>query len=56
MEMAAGLFCGIFYIKGEILFDDALHMVRSKKIVYAKDATMQAMLSDKDGHVLITHI
>ena len=41
------------YIKGEILFDDALHMVRSKKIVYAKDATMQAMLSDKDGHVLI---
>lgn len=41
------------YIKGEILFDDALNIVQSKKIVYAKDATMQAMLSDKNGRVLI---
>lgn len=28
------------YIKGEILFDAALGIVQSKKIVYAKDATM----------------
>lgn len=41
------------YIKGEILLDDALNIVRNKKIVYAKDATMQAMLSDKNGRVLI---
>ena len=41
------------YIKGEILFDDALNIVQSKKILYAKDATMQAMLSDKNGRVLI---
>ena len=30
-----------------------LDIVQNKKIVYAKDATMQAMLSDKDGRVLI---
>lgn len=41
------------FIKGEILLDDALDMVQDKKIVYAKDATMQAMLSDKKGRVLV---
>ena len=41
------------FIKGEILLDDALNMVQDKKIVYAKDATMQAMLSDKKGRVLV---
>lgn len=41
------------YIKGEILFEDALGIVQNKKIVYAKDAAMQAMLSDKNGRVLI---
>lgn len=41
------------YIKGEILLDDVLDIVQNKKIVYAKDATMQAMLSDEDGRVLI---
>lgn len=41
------------YIKGEILFEDALGMVQNKKIVYAKDVTMQAMLSDNNGRVLI---
>ncbi len=41
------------YIKGEILLDDALNIVQNKKIVYAKDATMQAMFSDKNGRVLI---
>lgn len=41
------------YIKGEISFDDALDIAKNRKIVYAKDATMQAMLSDKRGRVLI---
>lgn len=41
------------YIKGEILFEDALDIVQNKKIVYAKDATMQAMFSDSNGRVLI---
>lgn len=41
------------YIKGEILFEDVLGIVQNKKIVYAKDATMQAMLSDNNGRVLI---
>ena len=41
------------YIKGRILLDDALHMVKNNKIVYAEDASMQAVLSDKDGRVLI---
>ena len=41
------------YIKGEILFDDALNIVQNKRIVYAKDATMQAMFSDKNGRILI---
>ena len=33
--------------------DDALNIVQNSKIVYAPDATMQAMLSDKKGRVLI---
>ncbi len=41
------------YIKGEILFEDALGIVKNKKIVYAKGATMQTMLSDNNGRVLI---
>lgn len=41
------------FIKGEISFDNALDIVRKKKIMYASDATMQAMLSDKRGRVLI---
>lgn len=41
------------YIRGELLFDDALDIVQKQKIVYAPDATMQAMLSDKNGRVLI---
>lgn len=41
------------YIKGKILFDDALNIVQNKKIVYAKDTAMQAVLSDKNGRVLI---
>lgn len=41
------------YIKGEISFDDTLKIVQKQKIIYAKDISMQAMLSDKNGHVLI---
>ncbi|MGI6070104.1 MAG: conjugal transfer protein [Blautia sp.] len=41
------------FIKGEISFDKALDIVEKKKIIYAPDATMQAMLSDKNGRVLI---
>lgn len=41
------------FIKNEISFDEALCMVKTKKMVYASDSTMQAMLSDRDGRVLI---
>lgn len=41
------------YIKNLISFDEALDIVKTKKIVYATDATMQAMLSDSSGRVLI---
>lgn len=41
------------FIQGELGFDDALEMVQTRKIVYAKDATMQAMLSDHSGRVLM---
>ena len=37
------------FIKAEISFDKALDIVKKKKIIYAPDATMQAMLSDKKG-------
>lgn len=41
------------FVKGIISLDDALNIVQKNKIVYAPDATMQAMLSDKNGRVLI---
>ena len=41
------------YIRGILSFDDALQTVQTKKIIYAEDATMQSMLSDRDGRVLI---
>ncbi|MCI8294392.1 MAG: conjugal transfer protein [Lachnospiraceae bacterium] len=41
------------YVKGELSFDDACRIVKDQEIVYAKDATMQAMLSDRKGRVLI---
>lgn len=39
--------------EGHISLDDAIHIVETEKIVYAPDATMQAMLSDQNGRVLI---
>ena len=41
------------FIKARISFDDALRIIKTKKIIYALDATMQAMLSDAHGRVLI---
>ena len=41
------------FIQAKISFDDALQMVQERKIVYAPDATMQAMLSDRQGRTLV---
>ncbi len=41
------------FIKAQLSFDDVLEIVKSKKITYAPDATMQALLSDIQGRVLI---
>lgn len=41
------------YICGALSFADALHLVQTQRIVYAPDATMQALLSTPDGRVLL---
>ena len=41
------------FIQAKISFDDALKIVKKRKIIYAPDATMQAMLSDRQGRTLI---
>lgn len=41
------------FIKAQISFSEVLQTVKSKKIVYAPDATMQAMLSDVHGRTLV---
>ena len=41
------------YIKGRLTFDDAVDIVRTRKMIYAPGATMQGMLSDNTGRVLI---
>lgn len=41
------------FIKARISFDDVLQIVKFKKIVYAPDSTMQAMLSDIHGRTLV---
>ena len=41
------------YVKGEISFNEAFCIVKNQEIVYVKDASMQAMLSDRKGRVLI---
>lgn len=41
------------FITAQISFDEALRIVKEKKIVYAPDAAMQAMLSDVQGRTLI---
>lgn len=41
------------FIRAQLSFDDALRIVKEKKIVYAPDATMQAMLCDIHGRTLV---
>ncbi len=41
------------FIKAQLSFDEVLQIVKSKRITYAPDVTMQAMLSDVHGRVLI---
>jgi len=41
------------FIKAQISFDDILKIVKSKKVVYAPDSTMQAMLSYVHGRTLV---
>lgn len=41
------------FIRAQISFDEALCIVKTRKIIYAPDTTMQAMLSDIHGRVLI---
>ena len=41
------------FIKAQISFDDVLEIMKSKRIVYAPDSTMQAMLSDVYGRTLV---
>lgn len=41
------------FIKAQISFEEVLQIIKSKKIVYASDATMQAMLSDVHGRTLV---
>lgn len=41
------------FIQVKISLDDVLQIVQERKIVYAPDATMQAMLSDWQGRTLI---
>lgn len=41
------------FIQAEVSFDDVLQMVRSKKVTYAPDSTMQAMLSEAHGRTLV---
>lgn len=41
------------FIKAKYSFDDVLQILQTKQVTYAPDATMQAMLSDNQGRVLI---
>ena len=41
------------FIQAKISFDDARQIVQERKIVYAPDATMQAMLSNRQGRTLV---
>lgn len=41
------------FIKAQLSYEDVLQIVQSKTVVYAQDATMQAMLSDIHGRTLV---
>lgn len=42
-----------YFIRAQISYDEVLQIIQSKKIVYAADSTMQAMLSDVRGRTLV---
>ena len=44
------------FVQAKISFDDALQIAQERKIVYASDATMRAMLSDRQGRTLIVEL
>ena len=41
------------FIRAELSFEEVRRLLQTKKIVYAPDATMQAMLSDRSGRTLV---
>ena len=41
------------FIQARLSLDDVLRILRIRRIVYAPDATMQAMLSDREGRTLV---
>lgn len=41
------------FVQAQLSFDDVLRIIQHKRITYAPDATMQAMLSDHQGRTLI---
>ena len=41
------------FVLGQLTWEGALEVLQTKRITYAPDATMQAMLSDKSGRTLL---
>ena len=41
------------FVLGQLTWEGALEVLQAKRITYAPDATMQAMLSDKSGRTLL---
>ena len=41
------------FIRGNLTFDEASGLLEKKKLIYAPDASMQALLSDASGRVMI---
>ena len=41
------------FLQGQLSLDDVLRLAQSRPVVYAPDATMQALLSDASGRALI---
>lgn len=41
------------FIQARLFLDDVLRILKTRRIVYAPDATMQAMLSDREGRTLV---
>ena len=41
------------FIRAESSYDQVLELIKTKRVVYAPDATMQSFLTDRDGRALI---